>query len=77
MEAAHQTGARLRSGAVSPLLPGTEWFPAQPPAPLLRLNYSGPYPDRFDAGARVIAAPQAQQRGVTCGRGNGSGRPMR
>ncbi|GJJ21389.1 GntR family transcriptional regulator [Mycolicibacterium mageritense] len=42
---------------------GTEWFPAEPAGPYLRLNYSGPDPDRFGEAARVIAAALARQRG--------------
>ncbi|MCK9795916.1 PLP-dependent aminotransferase family protein [Isoptericola sp. 4D.3] len=34
--------------------PGDEWFPAEPAGPYLRLNFSGPDPDRFDEAARVI-----------------------
>ncbi|WP_338078595.1 PLP-dependent aminotransferase family protein [Amycolatopsis suaedae] len=33
---------------------GTEWFPAEPAGPYVRLNYSGPGPDRFPDGARVL-----------------------
>ncbi|WP_136707015.1 PLP-dependent aminotransferase family protein [Agromyces sp. H66] len=36
--------------------PGTEWFPAEPSGPHLRLNYSGPDPERFPEAARVIGA---------------------
>ncbi|MDT0301370.1 aminotransferase-like domain-containing protein [Streptomonospora wellingtoniae] len=36
------------------IAPGTEWFPAEPPGPYIRLNYSVPDPDRFPDGARVI-----------------------
>jgi DNA-binding transcriptional MocR family regulator len=35
--------------------PGTEWFPAEPTAPYLRLNYSGPNPAAFPAAARILA----------------------
>ena len=34
--------------------PGGEWFPAEPAAPFLRLNYSGPDPGAFAEGARVL-----------------------
>ncbi|WP_344189627.1 PLP-dependent aminotransferase family protein [Pedococcus aerophilus] len=34
--------------------PGDEWFPAEPTGPFLRLNYSGPDPSRFAAGARIL-----------------------
>jgi DNA-binding transcriptional MocR family regulator len=33
---------------------GTEWFPAEPSGPYLRLNFSGPEPERFEAAAQVI-----------------------
>ncbi|SDQ65945.1 PLP-dependent aminotransferase family protein [Quadrisphaera sp. DSM 44207] len=41
-----------RSGVL--LAPGTEWFPAEPAAPFVRLNYAGPDPGAFPAGARVL-----------------------
>lgn len=34
--------------------PGTEWFPAEPTAPFLRLSFAGPDPGRFPDGARVL-----------------------
>lgn len=34
--------------------PGTEWFPAEPSGPYVRLNYSGPNPSEFGAGARIL-----------------------
>ncbi|HYI33714.1 MAG TPA: PLP-dependent aminotransferase family protein [Glaciibacter sp.] len=36
------------------IAPGTEWFPAEPAGPFIRLNYSGPNPGAFPDGARVI-----------------------
>jgi DNA-binding transcriptional MocR family regulator len=33
---------------------GTEWFPAEPAGPFMRLNYSGPNPGAFPEGARII-----------------------
>jgi DNA-binding transcriptional MocR family regulator len=36
--------------------PGGEWFPAEPAAPFLRLNYSGPNPSAFPAGAAILGA---------------------
>jgi DNA-binding transcriptional MocR family regulator len=42
---------------------GTEWFPAEPAGPFLRLNYSGPDPARFDEAAQVIGAALARQPG--------------
>jgi DNA-binding transcriptional MocR family regulator len=44
------------------IAPGTEWFPAEPSGPFVRLNYSGPSPDRFPDGARVIGKALARQR---------------
>lgn len=34
--------------------PGEEWFPAEASGPHLRLNFSGPEPERFPDAARVI-----------------------
>jgi len=34
--------------------PGTEWFPAEPTGPFIRLNYSGPAPGAFPEGAKII-----------------------
>ncbi|MBN1092584.1 PLP-dependent aminotransferase family protein [Blastococcus sp. TML/M2B] len=36
------------------LAPGSEWFPAEPTAPFVRLSFAGPQPDRFPEGARVL-----------------------
>ncbi|MFJ6077025.1 PLP-dependent aminotransferase family protein [Pseudarthrobacter sp. NPDC092419] len=33
---------------------GTEWFPAEPAGPYIRLNYSGPNPAAYPEGARII-----------------------
>ncbi len=33
---------------------GREWFPAEPPAPYIRLNFSGPDPDRFPEAAAIL-----------------------
>jgi DNA-binding transcriptional MocR family regulator len=33
---------------------GTEWFPAEPAGPFIRLNYCGPNPGAFPEAARVI-----------------------
>ena len=45
-----------RSASEAGLLiaPGTEWFPAEPAGPFLRLNYSGPNPAAFPEGARIL-----------------------
>ncbi|WP_433281646.1 PLP-dependent aminotransferase family protein [Pseudonocardia xinjiangensis] len=44
------------------IAPGTEWFPAEPSGSFIRLNYSGPNPDRFPEGARVIGKALSRQR---------------
>ena len=36
------------------IAPGTEWFPAEPTGPFVRLNYAGPNPAAFDEGARIL-----------------------
>lgn len=36
------------------LAPGGEWFPAEPTAPYLRLNYAGPDPGAFPEGVRLL-----------------------
>jgi DNA-binding transcriptional MocR family regulator len=36
------------------IAPGTEWFPAEPSGPFVRLNFSGENPDRFDDACRII-----------------------
>ncbi len=33
---------------------GTEWFPAEPAGPFIRLNYAGPNPGAFPEGARIL-----------------------
>ncbi|WP_091248781.1 PLP-dependent aminotransferase family protein [Arthrobacter sp. ok909] len=33
---------------------GTEWFPAEPAGPFIRLNYAGPNPGAFREGARIL-----------------------
>lgn len=50
------------------IAPGTEWFPAEPSGPYIRLNYSGPDPERFPDGARVIGRALARQQGAQEGR---------
>ncbi|WP_416403594.1 PLP-dependent aminotransferase family protein [Arthrobacter sp. LFS091] len=37
-----------------PIAAGTEWFPAEPEGPHIRLNYAGPNPGAFPEGARII-----------------------
>jgi DNA-binding transcriptional MocR family regulator len=44
------------------IAPGTEWFPAEPSGPFVRLNYSGPSPDRFPDATRVIGRALERQR---------------
>ncbi|MFK4298200.1 DNA-binding transcriptional MocR family regulator [Arthrobacter sp. GAS37] len=39
---------------------GTEWFPAEPAGPFIRLNYAGPNPSAFPEGARILG--QALER---------------
>jgi DNA-binding transcriptional MocR family regulator len=43
------------------IAPGAEWFPAEPAGPYIRLNYTGPSPERFPDGARVIGRALARQ----------------
>lgn len=40
---------------------GTEWFPAEPSGRYLRLNFSGPEPDRFEEAALVIGRSLRRQ----------------
>jgi len=42
------------------IAPGTEWFPAEPSGPFIRLNYSGANPGAFPEGARIIGQALAQ-----------------
>ncbi len=44
------------------LAPGTEWFPAEPTAPFLRLSFAGPEPGRFPDGARILGEALARSR---------------
>ncbi len=39
---------------------GTEWFPAEPAGPFVRLNYSGPNPGAYPEGARIIGEALAR-----------------
>ncbi|MEU8611622.1 PLP-dependent aminotransferase family protein, partial [Actinoplanes sp. NPDC048791] len=43
------------------LAPGTEWFPAEPTGPFVRLNYAGPNPAAFAEGARILGRALAGQ----------------
>lgn len=36
------------------IAPGTEWFPAEPAGPFVRVNFAGPAPDRFPEAARLL-----------------------
>ncbi|MGN7249977.1 PLP-dependent aminotransferase family protein [Arthrobacter sp. SAFR-014] len=36
------------------IAPGTEWFPAEPAGPFIRLNYAGPNPGAFPEGTRIL-----------------------
>ena len=42
------------------IAPGTEWFPAEPAGPYLRLNYSGPNPGAFPDAARILGESLSQ-----------------
>ncbi len=42
------------------IAPGTEWFPAEPEAPYLRLNYSGPNPAAFPRAADILGQELAR-----------------
>lgn len=37
------------------IAPGTEWFPAEPSGPHIRLNFSGPHPDRYPQAVAALA----------------------
>lgn len=41
---------------------GTEWFPAEPAGPYLRVNYSGEDAGRFDEAARILGGVLADER---------------
>jgi DNA-binding transcriptional MocR family regulator len=43
---------------------GSEWFPAEPSGPYVRLNYSGPRPSAFGEGARILGEALAQGSGA-------------
>ncbi|MEH1029605.1 aminotransferase-like domain-containing protein [Micromonospora profundi] len=43
------------------IAPGTEWFPAEPTGPFLRLSYAGPNPAAFPTGARLLNDALARQ----------------
>lgn len=40
--------------------PGDEWFPAEPSAPYLRLNFAGPNPEMFDKAAMLLGEALAR-----------------
>jgi DNA-binding transcriptional MocR family regulator len=42
------------------IAPGTEWFPAEPTGPFVRLNYAGPNPAAFPTGARILGQALAR-----------------
>ncbi|MCU1636392.1 MAG: putative HTH-type transcriptional regulator ydfD [Cryobacterium sp.] len=44
------------------IAPGSEWFPAEPAGPFIRLNYSGPNPGAFSDSARIIGRALAASR---------------
>jgi DNA-binding transcriptional MocR family regulator len=39
---------------------GTEWFPAEPAGPFVRLNYAGPNPAAYPAAARILGEALAR-----------------
>lgn len=41
---------------------GTEWFPAEPAGPFIRLNYAGPNPGAFPEGTRILGRALDQNR---------------
>ncbi len=43
------------------IVSGREWFPAEAPAPFVRLNYAGEDPGRFDEAARILAEALSEQ----------------
>ncbi|MFI7578979.1 aminotransferase class I/II-fold pyridoxal phosphate-dependent enzyme [Kocuria kalidii] len=45
------------------IAPGTEWFPAEPTGPFVRLNYAGPRPAAYPDGARILGEVLAHQHG--------------
>ena len=47
---------RRSRGAGVLVAPGDDWFPAEPPAPHLRLNYTGAAPERFAEALGVLAS---------------------
>jgi DNA-binding transcriptional MocR family regulator len=42
---------------------GDEWFPAEPSGPFVRVNYSGPEPERFGEGLAILGRVLARQEG--------------
>jgi DNA-binding transcriptional MocR family regulator len=45
------------------LAAGTEWFPAEAPAPYVRLSYSGPHPAAYPEAARILERSLGVVRG--------------
>jgi DNA-binding transcriptional MocR family regulator len=41
---------------------GSDWFPAEPTGPFIRLNYAGPNPGAFTEGARIIGRALASNK---------------
>ena len=54
------TQACERAGVL--IAPGTEWFPAEPTGPFLRLNFSGSNPAAFPEAARILGVALDHQR---------------
>ncbi|WP_110589954.1 PLP-dependent aminotransferase family protein [Microbacterium suaedae] len=53
-DARHIAASCERRGLL--IAPGDEWFPAEPPGPHVRLNFSGPAPDRFADAMRILGS---------------------
>jgi DNA-binding transcriptional MocR family regulator len=43
---------------------GTDWFPAEPAGPFVRLNYAGPNPGAFREGARILGQVLGRAAGL-------------
>ena len=51
-DTAHVVAECERHGLL--IAPGSEWFPAEPSAPYVRLNFAGPNPSTFAAAAHIL-----------------------
>jgi DNA-binding transcriptional MocR family regulator len=52
------TAAAARAGLI--VSPGSHWFPAEPPAPYLRLTFAAEPPERLAAAVRLLARVRTQ-----------------